>query len=425
MERGTTLIVFMLILSFLSVTTLISGTVSYAIFILLVFHFLMTSPQLKFPSHYAILFITILCVYLLNAVVSPYSPGPLYTSLGIFFTIIPFVVFYISYNLDFSWEYISKYIDSYIYLSLGIAAIIYVETIINDFSVTTSFSLLTTDWFILGYVASMFVQCIILSLIQLKSKGGTRYRFFVLFFFISVLLSNQLKAIGGASAVVLFYLLFLSELPKGLKALSLCMMGVAAMIVIPLLGTFNTKVDQYVNTYMDESNVEDLARPALYLQAVNMANDFLPLGTGQGTFGSIPANMYDSQVYYDYNLNAIYGLQYDGDVDFRNDAHWSSVLGEQGYLGSLLYIILIAYPVVRIFKKTNGDDESRNRIVRFLTLMCFLTIVIDSITLSVITRFAFVFVLSGISGMILRRLDEDCEDESDEDFEMVENMEDA
>lgn len=86
--------------------------------------------------------------------------------------------------------------------------------------------------------------------------------------------------------------------------------------------------------YGDESSIEDIARTALYYQGMNISNDFFPLGSGQGTYGSIPVNIVYSQVYVDYNLSYVGGLGKDSEEDYKMDTHWASILGENGYLGT-------------------------------------------------------------------------------------------
>ena len=244
-------------------------------------------------------------------------------------------------------------------------------------------------------------QGVILSLYQYSVSRRKKYRNIAWILSIAAVLTIQLKVIAGLVCIWTLYLLLMSERKKRSKTVAMMLFGalvaVMAVLNIPVL---SSKIEKYIGLYGGENSYEKVARPALYYQSVNIANDFFPLGSGQGTFGSIPVNMVYNPVYYDYGLNGIYGLGETGD-DFKMDTHWSSILGENGYLGTLLYLLLFCYPL-KYVKKAKGHPRYRS--YRFLVVTVIAVIIFESLTLSIPGRMIFMFIYAGLLAMICRRI---------------------
>ena len=80
-----------------------------------------------------------------------------------------------------------------------------------------------------------------------------------------------------------------------------------------------------------------------------IAKDYFPLGTGFGTYGSTYAASYYSPVYYLYGLaeHPVLGVE---SRMYLKDVFWPILFGETGFLGTLIYCLLIFVLFVRIQK---------------------------------------------------------------------------
>lgn len=85
----------------------------------------------------------------------------------------------------------------------------------------------------------------------------------------------------------------------------------------------------------------DTARTLLLVRGFEIAQDHFPFGSGAGTFGSAPSfQLGYSEVYYLYGMDNIYGAT-PSDPDFLQDAFWGKVLGQSGFIGTTVYLLLI------------------------------------------------------------------------------------
>ena len=74
------------------------------------------------------------------------------------------------------------------------------------------------------------------------------------------------------------------------------------------------------------------------------ANTYFPLGSGFATFGSDQAARNYSRLYYQYGFNSLFGMNTE-DGSFLSDTFWPMAIGQFGWIGSILYILIY----VRIF----------------------------------------------------------------------------
>ena len=172
---------------------------------------------------------------------------------------------------------------------------------------------------------------------------------------------------------------------------------ILAFVGLMQIDLISTKVNTYVDLYY--LHTDGIARNELYNASIQIAVDKFPLGTGQGTFGSMPVNMYDSRVYYDYHIDNVYGLSKYHDVNFKMDTHWSSILGENGVLGTILYLLLFIHPIRYVSRYKNNFRD-----YYFIILACIIALMIESIVLNLASRLTFIMIYSGLTGIIVRRI---------------------
>lgn len=371
----------------------------YVVYILFILYFYIRYPKKKYHlRRYMIYLACLLMLFLVNYIVSPYSSKPKYFIVGSFFTIIPFLTFLVTQKMNVTQRLVQKYVRHLISFALLLAFAILVETVITG-EASYECGALKSNVFGLGFVSSFFNQILVLSLIMYHQKRKKRrYLYFALFMLTMVLLSIQIKAIVGSIMIVSAYFLILVNLKRVVRY---CLMTVIVGTIIFLLSSntmFMDKLSSYRNMYTIDT--DGIARVQLYVASFEIASDFFPLGTGQGTFGSVPVNEYDSKVYDDYYLSGVYGLNDDYDVNFKLDTHWASVIGEQGILGFLVYFALFIYPIVYLMKSL--PKGKTKRIVAFFIVIPYLSMILESLVLPLPNRFCFIFIYSALSSMIVK-----------------------
>ena len=324
-----------------------------------------------------------------------------FSVLGLFITYLPFFHFLISFNYPFTTADIFNYIRCLTISFLLISTIIFIENLVSNVSLDGD-GMINSKIFGMGFYASFCNQLLVLTIGKFIYSKKKVYICLATSLLFIVLLSIQLKAIIGAMVVLLGYVFM--RVRSGFVKFVIP----AIIISIALIITLNTpklqeKITKYQELYLSEDAVNGVARTALYYTSFQIACDFFPFGTGQGTFGSVPSKITSDAVYRDYGINKIYGL--DGESpDFRLDTHWAYILGENGLLGLLIYLWLLFYPIRAVSKLNTITPE--NRMYKFIVTMSVLTMFIESLALPLPNRLSMIFIYSGLSGIILRRLNE-------------------
>ncbi len=122
-------------------------------------------------------------------------------------------------------------------------------------------------------------------------------------------------------------------------------------IIIPMVLIGIWLGNYQINEYLLNENAP---RRIFFEYAVTNANDHFPLGSGFGTFGSAEAAKNYSQLYYQYGFDKLNGMN-PRDGSFLSDTYWPMAIGQFGYLGGVLFIVIF----VRLFlsmarSKTTG-----------------------------------------------------------------------
>ena len=382
------------------------GMVDYAFFFMFVaISVLMSRRKQVVPKSYFLILVAYVLLISVNAYVSPYTTGIKYVLIGTVATLMPFILFIVSYNYVMDDRGVGRLMDALIYLVLSMCGIAVLETLLFPSFYEYSSSILKISLIKPGFFASMCNQGVILSLYRYSVTQRKKYRNIAWVLSVAAVLTIQLKVIAGLACIWMLYVVIMSERKRRSRTMAVILAGalvaVLAAINIPAL---SSKIEKYVGIYGGENAYENVARPALYYQSVNIANDFFPLGSGQGTFGSIPVNMIYNPIYYDYGLSGIYGLGETGE-NFKMDTHWSNILGENGYLGTLLYLLLFCYPL-RYIRKAKGYPGYRS--YRFLILTVLVVVMFESLTLCIPGRMAFMFIYAGVLSIICRKISLEC-----------------
>lgn len=162
-----------------------------------------------------------------------------------------------------------------------------------------------------------------------------------------------------------------------------------------------------INTYL-----RDLESPRMTLIRYGLvtANRYFPFGSGFATYGSDMAARNYSQLYYLYGFDKLWGLSPQYQM-FLNDVYLGMVFGQFGYIGVILFVIMLIMVFIPVYKL------DANKKVKALTLAIFIGIVVSAIATAIIKSsigvfvFAFLGLMCGYSGNELVVTDSDIEKE--------------
>lgn len=175
--------------------------------------------------------------------------------------------------------------------------------------------------------------------------------FFVIAFFLTVNMRSMLKSLQ-LNIKTVFFILF----------------GVALMMAF----AWERFQDFYIVNGVDAGSVEEMyARPALYYTAWEIIKDYIPFGSGFGTFASYASGVYYSRLYYDYGISDAWGLRPD-EFYFISDTYFPT-LAQFGVVGVCLFswfIIRRLKSYWRFYKK-NGDTKQM-MLMKIIILIYFL-----------------------------------------------------
>ena len=394
-------ILFAIIFTISSPISLVSG-VNYGVYMLflclLALKILANKVKITFPYNYMKLLFLLWGCMLINTAVSPYTPDAFYVILGVFISSLPFVHHVISFSIKFKSREISLLVDGILYSTMLLCVLVVANSIIEPSVDSPGF--LTSSIIRVGFVASSCNQALALSLFRLYQTKRKKYRVFIVFFLLFVVLTIQLKAIAGSMIVLGGYYVFTHN-SKG-TYVKLTIVGMFCLGILSMIPAFNEKIKDYIEIYTSEGATEGVARNALYLTAGRIAYDYFPFGTGQGTYASVPSKLVPDKVMAEYGIDGVYGLSESSfdKGDFRLDTHWANILGENGVAGTIIYLLLLFYPV----RKANNSKNKKQipQEVRFLITMSIITMFIESFVLPLPNRLNFIFIYSGLSAILLR-----------------------
>lgn len=142
----------------------------------------------------------------------------------------------------------------------------------------------------------------------------------------------------------------------------------AALTVVVLFFTWYKFNAYYVEGMSDEA--ERMARPLSYKTAVTIVcHDYVPFGSGLGTFATNAAAEYYSPLYYKYDLSDIWGLDPENPM-FLADAFYPT-LAEYGLVGLFFFIAFWRRRLKAVLKL---PDERFYKV----GLMCILALALES-----------------------------------------------
>ena len=190
-----------------------------------------------------------------------------------------------------------------------------------------------------------------------SKKINSIYNYIALIILVSTM---RVKALG-AVAVCLIIMIYIY---KTNKKINFSKLGIIAIICIAV--AYNQISFYFIKT-------TNSARASLTNTSFKIANDYFPVGTGFGTFGSYISGENYSPIYSIYGINNVFGLQ-QGKSNFISDTFWPMILGQFGYLGLICYVASIFLIYRRIQQEYDKNDKS----IYITKLICLIYLLISS-----------------------------------------------
>ena len=179
--------------------------------------------------------------------------------------------------------------------------------------------------------------CLIILFYNERTKSN-----FIYMIMASLLVVSSIR-IKEIAIVMLFWIMYFYFVKMKIKTKSILYLLCAVAVLV-------FGYDQFSYYY---GNTET-ARSLLTITSIRIANEYFPLGAGFATFGSAMSNTYYSPLYYKYGLNTVWGLGGGENYNFISDTFWPIVIGEFGWIGFILIIVLFWFLFRNCFSmKTN------------------------------------------------------------------------
>lgn len=245
--------------------------------------------------------------------------------------------------------------------------------------------------------------------ITLKILTKNKLYLYLAFFFTFAIFTTLLKK-SIIDCFIIWIIYMLVELK--LKNIIQNFISFTLLIYLMLIPFKKDLLDNisYQIDYMANTSTEGV-RIIMYITAYNLSINKFPFGSGLGTFGA-PSSIYNeySKTYYETGINLIHELSPDlvmeGLPHTLFDTFWPHILGELGFLGTCLFLILWIYPLVRLYKLVKKCKilNLKYQHIYFLNLAMFFVITFDGFTLFIPEIPLFVILYNVIAGLSLNYL---------------------
>lgn len=163
----------------------------------------------------------------------------------------------------------------------------------------------------------------------LLTEDTKRNRYIALALVLTGMFAPKFKFMGE----LVCFIAFIFFVKKKLNFQSTKTILFACILVIVVLTVTWTRFDAY---YVSGLSNDQLARPMTYKTSLVILGDYFPFGPGMGTFACNGAWKFYSPLYYEYNLNTIWGL---GD----------STIGSGAFICDAYYPTLAQFGIVGVF----------------------------------------------------------------------------
>lgn len=203
--------------------------------------------------------------------------------------------------------------------------------------------------------------CIILTCILASSLERHKSNLvYILMFAFVIFRTLRVKSIGFI--LVFFILLVLVYWMK--------LHSDSVILVLLLCCGLYVSWDQLQNVFLNDTQ----ARAIMLRGSFVVANQYFPLGSGFGTFGSHMASVYYSPIYSAFGYGKLYEMSAKSG-SFLTDIFWPTVIAQFGYIGLLLFLVIVFYLFKMAFQLKKAD---RSDYVATLSILIYMMIVSTS-----------------------------------------------
>ena len=199
----------------------------------------------------------------------------------------------------------------------------------------------------------------------LFSKQTTKNRNIAILIMLLGLASGKSKYFGECVCFIALVMFVKSKINFTSVSTLLKLAALGAVVIFFTWTKFNA---YYVEGFQEEAQA--MARPATYETGMTiMFKDYIPFGSGLGSFGTAAAAKEYSPLYYKYNLNEIWGLNPENPM-FLADAFYPT-LAEFGIVGLFFFLWF--------WKRRLWEaNKIPNLIYYRMALMCILALALES-----------------------------------------------
>jgi hypothetical protein len=219
--------------------------------------------------------------------------------------------------------------------------------------------------------------CVIACLLVVSASSMSKMRFFYYLIMSFLVMISTTKGVVYSFMVASIFI-FIFDRRASFKFRYVAIMS----ILIVLASSY--QIEKYL---LDSSSPRMLFLTA----AVDIANEYAPLGTGFATFASEQARQNYSELYHEYGFNFLYGMDEEGGM-FLNDAYVAAVIAQTGYIGTVIYLFIL-FQVYKIVQ------ESKNILTRsrVLFMAAIITLYITSVATGIFKSTNGVFLFSMVA----------------------------
>ena len=209
--------------------------------------------------------------------------------------------------------------------------------------------------------------CFQCGLLYIFFRGDKKKHLYIGVFIVTLgLLSGKSKFFG--EYVTFIGLLFFLRNKFRLDNL-LTYIQVGVLIIAIVFFTWYKFNTYYVEGFQEDNASQMMARPASYTTAVSILfKDYVPFGSGLGTFATNAAAKYYSPLYHKYNMDKIWGL-YPENPMFLADAFFPT-LAEYGLVGLFFFIWFWVRRYIEI-------NRINNFLIYKIAIMCILALFLE------------------------------------------------
>ncbi len=128
---------------------------------------------------------------------------------------------------------------------------------------------------------------------------------------------------------------------------------ISVQVLIPMIVVLIFAGTYQINEYLLN---ESSPRYLFFEYAFKTANEYFPLGSGFATYGSEQAARVYSPLYYEYGFDKLWGLSPEEGF-FLNDNYWPTVIGQFGWIGAAVMIVVYARVFLTFANKKIGNVQ--------------------------------------------------------------------